>query len=110
MQNAETTSKEMRDAIRKAYEDYSKRMDDLDTLDKARSLYMRTVGRLPEYYVVLEAILKQRRTLESPIIDKVKEYYEKYSTLDTLEKYLDGLIGPSAYVYALESMTGENFI
>lgn len=59
---------------------------------------------------MLEAILKQRRTLESTIINKVKDYFEKYSTLETLEKYLDGLIGPSAYVYALESLTGETFM
>ena len=111
MQNTDTTSKGMRDAIRKAYADYSKLMDDIETLDNARDLYKRTLGGLmPGYYDVLKTILKQRRTLESTIIDKVKEYFEKYSTLDTLEKYLDGLIGPSAYVYALESLTGENFM
>ena len=110
MQNTDTTSKEMRDAIRKAYADYSRLMDDIDTLDKARNLYMRIVGRLPEYYVVLEAILKQRRTLASSIINQVKEYYVEYSDLKTLVKHLDGLKGPSAYVYALESLTGENFM
>ena len=111
MQNTDTTSKERRDAIRKAYADYSKLMDDFDTLDKARELYIRIERRLlPGYYDVLETILKQRRALESTIINKVKEYFEKYSTLETLEKYLDGLIGPSAYVYALESLTGENFM
>lgn len=111
MQNTDTTSKKMRDAIRKAYLDYSKLMDDIDTLDKARDLYIRIGKRpLPGYYDMLEAILKQRRTLESAIINKVKEYFKKYSTLDTLEKYLDGLIGPSAYIYALESLTGETFM
>ena len=111
MQNTDTTSKEMRDAIRKAYADYSKLMDDIDTLDKARELYIRIERRpLPGYYDVLETILKQRRVLEPTIINKVKEYFSKYSTLETLEKYLDGLIGPSAYVYALESLTGENFM
>lgn len=111
MQNTGTTPKEMRDAIRKAYADYSKLMDDIDTLDKARALYKRTRGYfIPGYYDVLETILKQRRTLESTIINQVKEYFEKYSTLETLEKYLDGLIGPSAYVFALESLTGENFM
>lgn len=111
MQNTDTTSKGRRDAIRKAYSDYSKLMDDFDTLDKARDLYKRTRGcPLPGYYDMLEAILKQRRTLESTIINKVKDYFEKYSTLETLEKYLDGLIGPSAYVYALESLTGETFM
>ena len=111
MQNTDTTSKERREAIRKAYSDYSKLMDDFDTLDKARDLYKRTRGcPLPGYYDMLEAILKQRRTLESAIINKVKDYFKKYSTLETLEKYLDGLIGPSAYVYALESLTGENFM
>ena len=111
MQNTDITSKEMRDAIRKAYADYSKLMDDIDTLDKARDLYKRTREcPLPGYYDMLEAILTQRRTLESAIINKVKEYFSKYSTLETLEKYLDGLIGPSAYVYALESLTGENFM
>lgn len=111
MQNTDTTSKEMRDAIRKAYADYSKLRDDIDTLDNARNLYKRTLGGLmPGYYDVLKTILKQSKTLESTIIDKVKEYFEKYSTLETLEKYLDGMIGPSAYVYALESLTGENFM
>lgn len=111
MQNTDTTSKEMRDAIRKAYADYSKLMDDIDTLDKAGKLYIRIERRpLPGYYAVLETILKQRSTLASTIINQVKEYFEKYSTLETLEKYLDGLIGPSAYVYALESLTGENFM
>ena len=111
MQNTETTSKERRDAIRKAYADYSKLMDDIDTLDKARNLYMRTRKcPLPGYYDMLEAILKQRKTLESTIINKVKEYFEEYSTLETLEKYLDGLVGPSAYVFALEQLTGETFM
>ena len=111
MRTTDTTSKEKRDAIRKAYADYSKLMDDFDTLDKARDLYKRTLGRpIPGYYDVLETILKQRRTLESTIINQVKEYFEKYSTLETLEKYLDGLIGPSAHVYALESLTGETFM
>ena len=111
MQNAETTSKEMRDAIRKAYADYSKLMDDLDTLDKARDLYIRIGKRsLLGYFDMLERILNQRRTLESAIINKVKDYFKKYSALDPLEKYLDGLKGPSAYVYALESLTGENFM
>ena len=111
MQNAETTSKEMRDAIRKAYADYSKLMDDLDTLDKARDLYIR-IGKRPllGYFDMLERILNQRRTLESTIIDKVKEYYVEYSDVKTLVKHLDGLKGPSAYVYALESLTGENFM
>ena len=111
MQNTDTTSKERRDAIRKAYADYSKLMDDIDTRDKAWNLYKRTLGGLmPGYYVMLDNILKQRSTLASMIIDKVKEYFEKYSTLETLENYLNGLNGPSAYVYALENLTGETFM
>lgn len=111
MTNTDTTSKERRDAIRKAYADYSKLMDDIDTLDKARDLYKRTRGYfIPGYYDVLETILKQRKTLESTIINQVKEYFSKYSTLETLEKYLDGLIGPAAHVFALECLTGENFM
>ena len=111
MQNTDTTSKERRDAIRKAYADYSKLMDDIDTLDKARDLYIR-IGKRPllGYFDMLERILKQRKTLESVIINKVKDYFEEYSDLDTLEKYLDGLIGPSAHVYALEQLTGETFM
>ena len=111
MQNIDTTSKEMRDAIRKAYADYLKLMDDIYTLDKARDLYIR-IGKRPllGYFDMLERIIKQRRTFESTIINKVKEYFLKYSTIDTLEKYLDVLIGPSAYIYALESLTGENFM
>ena len=111
MQNTDTTSKEMRDAIRKAYADYSNLMDDIETLDNARDLYKRTLGGfMPGYYDVLGTILKQRRTLESTIINQVKDYFKKYSTLDDLEKYLDGLIGPSAHVYALESLIGETFM
>lgn len=111
MQNTDTSAKERRDAIRKVYADYSKLMDDIETLDNARDLYKRTLGGLmPGYYDVLETILKQRRTLESTIINQVKDYFKKYSTLDALEKYLDGLIGPSAHVYALESLTGETFM
>ena len=111
MQNTDITSKDRRDAIRKAYADYSKLMDDFDTLDNARNLYKRTLGGLmPGYYDILEVIFKQRRTLEAAIINKVKEYFEEYSTLETLEKYLDGLVGPSAHVYALESLTEETFM
>ena len=111
MRDTDTTSKEIRDAIRKAYADYSKLMDDFDTLDKARELYIRIERRpVPGYYDVLETILKQRRALEPTITNKVKDYFEKYSTLETLEKYLDGLSGPSAYVYALEILTGETFM
>lgn len=111
MQNRDTSAKEMRDAIRKAYADYYKLIDDIDTLDKARDLYIR-IGKRPllGYFDMLERIIKQRRTLESTIINKVKEYFEEYSTLENLEKYLDGLTGPSAYVYALESLTGETFM
>lgn len=111
MQNTDTTSKERRDAIRKAYADYSKLMDDIDTLDNAMNLYKRTLGGLmPGYYDVLQTILKQRRILEFTIIDQVKEYFEKYSTHETLKRYLDGLIGPAAHVFALERLTGENFM
>lgn len=108
MQNTDT---ERLVAIRKAYADYCKIMDDIETLDNAMDLYKRTLGGLmPGYYDVLETILKQRRTLESTIINQVKDYFKKYSTLDALEKYLDGLIGPSAYICALESLTGETFM
>ena len=110
MQNTDT-AKERREAIRKAYAEYLRLMDDIDTLDKARDLYIR-IGKRPllGYFDMLERILKQRRTLESTIINQVKEYFEEYSTLESLEKYLDGLIGPSAYVYALENLTGETFM
>lgn len=111
MQITDTTSKEIRDAIRKAYSYYSKLRDDIDTLDNARNLYKRTLGGLmPGYYDVLKTILKQSKTLESTIINQVKEYFSKYSTLETLEKYLDGMIGPSAHVFALECLTGETFM
>ena len=111
MQNTDTTSKERIDAIRKAYSDYSKLRDDIDTLDNARNLYKRTLGGLmPGYYDVLKTILKQSKTLESTIINQVKEYFSKYSTLETLEKYLDGMIGPSAHVFALACLTGESFM
>ena len=38
MQNTDPTSKGRRDDIRKAYADYSRLMDDIDTLDKASDL------------------------------------------------------------------------
>lgn len=108
MQNTDT---ERLVAIHKAYADYCKIIDDIDTIEKARELYKRTLGGLiPGYYDMLESIFKQLRTLESTIINKVKEYFEEYSTLENLEKYLDGLTGPSAHVYALESLTGETFM
>ena len=111
MQNTDTTSKERRDAIRKAYADYSKLMDDIETLDNARDLYKRTLGGLmPGYYDVLETILKQSKTLESAIINKVKEYFEEYSTLENLLKYLHGLKGPSAYFFAFDQITGETSV
>lgn len=70
MQNTDT---ERLVAIRKAYADYCKIMDDIDTIEKARKLYKRTLGGLiPGYYDMLEAIFKQLRTLESTIINKSK--------------------------------------
>lgn len=109
MQNTDT-AKERREAIRKAYAEYLRLMDDIDTLDNARNLYKRTIGRfIPGYYDVLNTILMQRRTLESTIINKVKEYFEEYANLEILEKYLNGLIGPSAHIAALSALTGEEF-
>ena len=111
MQNTDTTSKKRLVAIRKAYADYSKLMDDIDTLDKAGDLFERIQGdSIPGYSAVLNTILMQRQTLASTIINQVKEYFKEYSTLETLEKYLDGLSGPSAYVFALAQLTGETFM
>lgn len=52
MQNTDT---ERLVAIRKAYADYCKIMDDIDTIEKARKLYKRTLGGLiPAYYDILK--------------------------------------------------------
>ena len=111
MQNTETTSKERRDAIRKAYDDYLAVVADIESLDIANRIYKRIIGRpLTDKYDVLAELLRKSETLQSSIINHVKEYFMEYSDLETLERYLNGLSGPSAYICALEDLTGENFM
>ena len=111
MQNTDTTSKEMRDAIRKAYDEYLAVDNCIEALDAANGIFEKVTGRpLTGKNEALIDLLLERGILKGAIISRVKEYFERYSNLETLEKYLDGLIGPSAYVYALESLTGENFM
>ena len=110
MQNTKIAKRE-RDAIRKAYADYLAVVADIESFDVANRIYKRIIGRpLTDKYDVLTELLRKSETLQSSIINHVKEYFMEYSDLETLERYLNGLSGPSAYIYALEDLTGENFI
>ena len=111
MQNTDTTSKEMRDGIRKAYDDYLAVDNCIEALDAAYEIFEKVTGRpLTGKNEALMDLLLERGMLKGAIISRVKDYFERYSNLETLGSYLNGLNGPSAYVYALESLTGENFM
>ena len=111
MQNTDTTSKEMRDGIRKAYDDYLAVDNCIEALDAAYEIFEKVTGRpLTGKNETLMDLLLERGMLKGAIISRVKDYFERYSNLETLGNYLNGLNGPSAYVYALESLTGENFM
>ena len=111
MQNTDTTSKGMRDAIRKAYADYLAVDNCIEALDAAYEIFEKVTGRpLTGKNEALMDLLLERGMLKGAIISRVKDYFERYSNLETLGNYLNGLNGPSAYVYALESLTGENFM
>ena len=111
MQNTDTTSKEKRDAIRKAYDDYLAVENCIEALDAANEIFKKVAGcPLTGKNEALIDLLLERGILKGAIISRVKEYFERYSNLETLENYLGGLSGPSAYVYALESLTGETFM
>ena len=111
MQNTKITKGE-RAVIRKAYADYLAVVADIESLDIANRIYKRIIGRpLPDKWNdVLAELLRKSETLQSSIINHVKEYFMEYSDLETLERYLNGLSGPSAYICALEDLTGENFM
>ena len=111
MQNTDTTSKERRDFIRKEYDDYLAVENCIEALDAANEIFKKVAGRpLTGKNEALIDLLLEHGILEGAIISRVKEYFERYSNLETLENYLNGLSGPSAHVYALESLTGENFM
>lgn len=111
MQNTDTTSKEMRDGIRKAYDDYLAVDNCIEALDAAYEIFEKVTGRpLTGKNEALMDLLLERGMLKGAIISRVKDYFERYSNLETLGNYLNGLNGPSAYVYALESLTGENLM
>ena len=111
MQNTDTTSKEMRDGIRKAYDDYLAVDNCIEAIDAANEIFEKVTGRpLTGKNEALMDLLLERGMLKGAIISRVKDYFERYSNLETLGNYLNGLNGPSAYVYALESLTGENFM
>ena len=110
MQNTDT-AKERREAIRKAYNDYLDVEIRIEALDVANEIFKKVAGRpLTGKNEALIDLLLERGLLKGAIISRVKEYFEQYSNLETLENYLNGLSGPSAYVFALESLTGENFM
>ena len=101
----------MRDAIRKAYDDYLAVDNCIEALDAAYEIFEKVTGRpLTGKNEALMDLLLERGMLKGAIISRVKDYFERYSNLETLGNYLNGLNGPSAYVYALESLTGENFM
>lgn len=111
MQITDTTSKEIRDAIRKAYDDYLDVENCIEALEESSEIYKKATGcPLTGINEALRDLLLERGILKGAIISRVKEYFERYSNLETLENYLDGLSGPSAYVYAMQSLTGENFM
>ena len=111
MQNTDTTSKERRDAIRKAYDNYLDVENCIEALDESSEIFKKATGRpLTGINEVLIDLLLERGILKGAIVSQVKEYFERYSNLETLENFLNGLSGPSAHVYALERLTGENFM
>ena len=110
MQNTDTTSKEMRDAIRKAYDDYLAVENCIEALDEANEIFKKATGHpLTGKNEVLIDLLLERGILKDAIISRVKEYFERYSNLETLENYLNGLSGPSSYIMALSTLTGEDY-
>ena len=111
MQNVDTTSKGIRDAIRKAYDDYLDVENCIEALDEFSEIFKKATGRsLTGINEVLIDFVLERGILKGAIISRVKAYFERYSNLETLERYLNVLSGPSAYICALESLTGENFV
>lgn len=111
MQNTDTTSKEMRDAIRKEYDDYLAVGNCIEALDEANEIFKKATGRpLTGKNEALIDLLLEHGILKGAIIGRVKEYFQRYSNLETLERYLNGLSGPSAHVSALERLTGETFM
>ena len=110
MQNTDTTSKEMRDAIRKAYADYSKLMDDIESLTNAARCFRKITGHpSQDCCSVLDTLLTRYQALQNVIISQVTDYFEIFSTADELNDYLSGLKGPSACIFALEHLTVETF-
>ena len=111
MQNTDQTSKERRDFIRKEYDDYLAVDNCIEALDAANEIFVKVTGHpLTGKNEALIDLLLERGILKGAIISRVKEYFERYSNLKTLENYLNGLNGPSAYVSALERLTGETFM
>ena len=111
MQNTDTTSKERRDFIRKEYDDYLAVENCIEVLDEANEIFKKATGHpLTGKNEVLIDLLLERGILKGAIISRVKEYFMEYSDLETLERYLNGLSGPSAYICALEDLTGENLM
>ena len=86
MKNTDTTSKEMRDFIRKAYDEYLAVENRIEALDAANEIFEKVTGRpLTGKNEALMNLLLERGILKGVIISRVKEYFEKYSTL-TLSK------------------------
>lgn len=109
MQNTDTTSKERRDFIRKEYDDYLAVENCIEALDAANEIFKKATGRpLTGINEALIDLLLERGILKGAIISRVKEYFERCSNLETLENYLNGLNGPSAYVMVLSELTGED--
>ena len=110
MRNTDTTSKKMRDAIRKAYDNYLDVENCIEALDESSEIFKKATGRpLTGINEVLIDLILERGILKGAIVSQVKEYFERYSNLETLENYLNGLSGPSSYIMALSALTGEDY-
>lgn len=111
MQNTDPTSKERRDAIRKAYADYLRLMDDIESVSNAAICFRNINGHTSQDCCsVLDKLLTRCQAIQNVIISQVTDYFELFSTADELNDYLHGLKGPSAYLFALEQLTGETFM
>lgn len=110
MQNTDTSAKGRRDFIRKEYDDYLAVDNCIEALDAANEIFEKVTGRpLTGKNEALIDLLLERGILKGAIISRVKEYFERYSNLETLENYLNGLSGPSSYIMALSALTGEDY-
>lgn len=110
MQNSDTTQRERLAAIRKVNADYLRLMVDIESLTNAARCFRKITGHpSQDCCIVLDKLLTRCQALQNGIISQVTDYFKIFSTADELNDYLHGLKGPSAYLFALEQLTGETF-